>query len=108
MKPIFKILLSIFFAVAIGVHIYEIATSNDEPLWMHSIYFITYGVCWWMIFSKNKNRSSIYLLMAIFPFITHVYYGYQHINQLDINFWVCIIVCVLLPFGFIWLRKEIQ
>jgi hypothetical protein len=108
MKRIIQIMFSIFFAIAIGVHLHEISTSNAEPLWWHCIYFLTYGVCWWMIFSKNKNSSSIYLWMAIFPFVTHIYYGYQHLQSLDSSFWVCVIVCVLLPLGFIWLRKEIQ
>lgn len=107
MNASIKILFSIFFAIAIGVHIHELTVSDAEPLWWHSIYFLTYGVCWWMLFSKNKKRSSIYLLMAFFPFVTHIYYGYLHIKQLDVSFWVCVIVCVLLPLGFIWLRKEI-
>lgn len=105
MKRIIQILFSIFFAISIGVHIYYVLHHDNKPFWWHSIYYITYGVCWWMIFSTNKNRSIIYLLMAIFPFATHAYYGYLHIQTLDATFWVCVIVCVLLPMGFIWIKN---
>ncbi len=106
MKISIKILFSIFFAIAIGVHIYNVIVGDSEPFWWHCIYFATYGFCWLMIFSKDKNRSWIYLLMSLFPFITHAYYGYLHAQKLDTEFWVCLLVCVLLPLGFIWLKKE--
>lgn len=106
MKNIIQFLFSVFFAIAIGVHIYNIYENDHQPLWWHGIYFITYGVCWLMIFSKNKNSSLIYGLMALFPFFTHVYYAYQHAAKLDSEFWICISVCVILPFGFFYLENK--
>lgn len=106
MKLLINTLLSIFFAIAIGVHVYYVYEGDSEPFWWHCIYFITYGVCWWMLFSKSQQRNLIYLLMSIFPFVTHVYYAYQHASQLDSEFWICLLVCIILPLGFIWLKKE--
>ena len=105
MKLLANILLSIFFAIAIAVHIYYVMNGDNQPLWWHGIYFVTYGTCWWMLFSKNKYSSLIYAIMALFPFITHVYYGYQHFSQLDAEFWVCILTCVMLLLGFLWIKK---
>ena len=106
MKIMMRILFSVFFAIAIGVHIYYIFESDKQPLWWHMIYFVTYGVCWWMIFSKNKNRTLIYAVMSLFPFFTHVYYAVQHSRNFDADFWVCLLVCVILPMGFLWMRYE--
>jgi hypothetical protein len=105
MKLTVNILFSVFFAIAIGVHVYELKVSNTQPFWWHCIYFLTYGVCWWMIFSKNIYRDKIYAFTALFPFITHIYYGYQHMHALDKEFWICLLVCVLLPLGFFWIKK---
>jgi hypothetical protein len=66
MKLLINTLLSIFFAIAIGVHVYYVYEGDSEPFWWHCIYFITYGVCWWMLFSKSQQRNLIYLLMSIF------------------------------------------
>lgn len=104
MKVFIKILFSIFFAIAIGVHIYYSIVSDSKPFWWHCVYFITYGICWFMIFSKNKYRSFIYFLISLFPFISHAYYGYKHIPAFDSMFWICVLVCVMLPLGFGWLR----
>jgi hypothetical protein len=105
MKLILKILLSVFFAIAIGVHIYYVIKPDTQPFWWHLLYYITYGGCWWMLFSKNKYRPAIYVTMALFPFATHVYYGYQHLRQLDTELWVCILTCIMLLLGFFWITK---
>ena len=107
MKLLIQILFSIFFIIAIGDHVYELFKNDFNCIWWHLIYFITYGVCWWTFFSDVKSRSLIYLVMAAFPFTTHLYYGIQHALLLDRIFWVCLLVCILLPAGFIFLKKEI-
>jgi hypothetical protein len=48
----FKILFSIFFAISIGVHIYDIFKEESPEYLLHFLYFICYGVCWKMIFSN--------------------------------------------------------
>lgn len=106
MKLLLRILFSIFFAIAIGVHIYYVIESDSKPFWWHCIYFITYATCWMMIFYKNKKRELIYFFMALFPFFTHAYYAYIRIPNLDIEFWICVLVCVILPLGFWWLKKD--
>ncbi len=106
MKILIKSLFSLFFAVSIGVHIYYAIESDSKPLWWHMIYFISYGLCWWMIFSKNKWRSIIYAIASLFPFLSHLYYGYNRLPKLDGIFWVCVLVCVMLPLGFVWIRYE--
>ena len=106
MEKIVKIALSIFFAIAIGLHIKYVIDGDNQPFWWHGLYFITYGTCWGMIFSKNSLRSWIFGGMALFPFSTHVIYGYRHFAALDGMFWVCVLVCVLLAFGFFWLRNQ--
>lgn len=107
MKLFFQSIFSLFFAIAVGVHIYYVMYPDHQPLWWHAIYFVTYGTCWAMIFSKNRKRNLIYALMSIFPFVTHIYYGMQHVNNLDSEFWVCLLVCVLLPAGLLLMKKEI-
>jgi hypothetical protein len=107
MKLLVRILFSIFFAIAIGVHVYYVIHRDHEPLWWHAIYFITYGVCWWMIFSDHTHKARVYALMASFPFVTHIYYGMQHASAMDGSFWVCVLVCVLLPLGLLLIIKEI-
>ncbi len=106
MKIFIKILFSIFFAIAIGVHIYYVIERDSQPIWLHCIYYVTYGTCWWMLFSKNKYNYLIYAAMAVFPFATHLYYGYKHIPAFDAMFWICVLVCLLLPAGFIFVKKE--
>ena len=106
MKGIVKIVLSVFFAIAIGIHIKDVIDGGDRPFWWHGLYFVSYGVCWWMVFSENKWRAWVFGSMALFPFSTHLYYGYRHFGALDLMFWVCVLVCVLLIFGFFWLRNE--
>ena len=103
MKQLIAILFSLFFSIAIGVHIYFVINKDHQPFWWHGLYYITYGVCWWMLFSKNKHRAKIYLLFALFPFITHLYYGYLHFATLDAMFWICILVCFILPLGYVWI-----
>ena len=100
MKIAINILFSIFFAVAIWVHIKNVMNGDDKPIWWHVLYFITYGVCWAMIFSKHKSSLLIYGLMAVFPFFTHLYYGFQHFAALDKMFWTCVLVCGFLIWGF--------
>jgi len=104
MKDIIKILFSIFFAIAIGVHIYYLYIGSTEPLWKHALYFLTYGTCWYMIYSSNPNSSWIYLLMALFPFAEHAYLGYLLLEELNPEFWVCLVVCFFMIAGFVWLR----
>jgi len=99
MKWAIKILFSIFFASAIGVHVFAIFQKDTQPFWWHFIYFVTYGSCWAMFFLKHKNRLFMYSIMGVFPFITHLYYGYQHIATLDSLFWVCVLTCTLLFAG---------
>src|SRR4051812_46410148 len=106
MKWLIKSLFSLFFAISIGVHIYYVIESDHKPLWWHMLYFISYGVCWRMLFSKIKKRSLVYAAMALFPFISHLYYGYNHRISLDGIFWVCLLVCVILPLGFGWIKYE--
>ncbi len=107
MKHIPKALLSVFFLIAIAVHIYYLYLESDKQYLWHSLYFITYGACWWMLFSKIKNSILLYFSMMLFPFITHFYYGYLHFIKAEINgmFWVCLIVCILLPAG-LWVVKQ--
>lgn len=104
----FKILFSIFFAISIGVHIYDIFKEESPQYLLHFLYFICYGVCWKMIFSSNKHKHLVYLVMAIFPFATHFYIGFQHILKRDFEFWICLVVCVLLPVGFFVMKNDFK
>ena len=103
---IVNILFSIFFAIAIGFHIKEVIDTNGKELLWHSYYFVTYGICWAMIFSKSKWNYLIFGLSAIFPLVTHIYYGYQHFPFFDKMFWICVVVCFTLIFGVYWLWKK--
>lgn len=103
---IIKTLFSIFFTIAIGVHIKDVIDGNGKDLLWHSYYFVAYGICWAMIFSKSKWNYLIFALSAIFPFCTHLFYGYQHFPFFDKIFWICVVVCFMLTFGVIWLRKK--
>ena len=106
MKVITKVLFALFFIIAIGVHIKSVIEGDDKPFWWHGLYFITYGTCWWMLFSENKLRAWIFAFMAIFPFSTHAYYGYLHFSKLDMQFWICVLVCATLILGFWKIRNE--
>lgn len=103
MKATINTLFSIFFFIAIGAHVYYIIVNDGNPIWWHGLYFLTYGVCWWMLFSKNKFRLYYYAVMALFPFVMHAYYGYKHLSLLDAMFWICLTVCIILPLGFYWI-----
>jgi hypothetical protein len=96
---------SIFFIIAIGVHIYEPIIGSAKPIWWHLLYIMTYGICWGMLFSKNSKRQAIFGVMGLFPFSTHLYYGYQHLSLLDSLFFVCVLVCLLLVLGFVFIKK---
>lgn len=108
MKLFIQILLSIFFAIAIGTHIYNVIEKDGQPFYWHCIYYATYGICWYMLFSKNKNALLIYFLSAIFPFATHVFYATRHILKHDhyyAEIGICILTCVMLALGFFWKRN---
>jgi hypothetical protein len=60
-----------------------------------------------MLFSKNSKRQEIFGVVALFPFSTHFCYGYQHMSALDGLFWVCVLVCLLLGLGFVFIKKLI-
>ena len=59
MKKVIQILLSIFFAIAIGTHIYNVIEKDGQPFWWHCIYYATYGICWFMLFFKNKMNKVL-------------------------------------------------
>lgn len=105
MKLFANVSLSIFFAIAIGVHANSVMKGDNQPFWWHGLYFITYGGCWWMLFAKKTNRIKLYAAMALFPFISHVYYAYRHFTRLDAIFWICVLTCVMLLLGFLWIKK---
>lgn len=103
MKLLARLLFSLFFVIAIGVHVYYVLYPDHKPLWWHALYFLTYASCWRMLFSEHRHSVLIYTLMALFPFITHLYYGWQHSAHPDGVFWVCMAVCIFLPAGAVWL-----
>lgn len=108
MKKISKIILTIFFVIAFVTHIFSVFGNDDKPLWWHCLYFLTYGVCGWTLFSKLGYRLYIYTISAVFPFVTHLYYAYRRFpNNMEINFIICIVVCLFLIFGFISIKNEI-
>lgn len=110
MKLILSIIFSIFFVLAIGVHFYFLYEETDKRIIYHTIYIVTYLACWWAIYSKNKHRASIYLIMMLFPFIAHFYYAVKHIldTKIDVMFWVCIVVVIILPLGLLFIQKTIN
>lgn len=59
-----------------------------------------------MIFSSNKHKHLVYLVMAIFPFATHFYIGFQHILKLDFEFWICLVVCVFASWIFVMKKSN--
>ena len=105
-NKIAKYLFSLFFIIAIAVHVYYVIESDGKPLWWHVLYYITYGVCWWAIFTRNKNRLILYCAMALFPFATHFYYAFRHLHPPDVMLAVCILVCVMLVSGFWFIRFD--
>lgn len=111
MKTVIQILLSIFFAIAIGTHIFDIINKDGQPLWWHGIYFVTYGICWWLLFVNKKITLPIYFLSAIFPFATHALYAYRHIANQDQHYTeigICILTCVMLTLGFFWKKNQVN
>lgn len=100
MKQKETIFFSLFFTVAISVHIYYLISEVEKQYLWHLLYFITYGTCWWMLFLKSKLSVWVYGLMACFPFFTHAYFSYKHLHTLDAMFWICILVCIVLSVGF--------
>lgn len=44
--------------------------------------------------------------MAIFPFVTHVYYTIKHAPFLDTEFYIYLLVCIILPLGIIWIKND--
>lgn len=109
MKIIINLLFTIFFAIAIYVHIHSLQVGDDKPVWTHILYIITYGVCWWMLFSGNSSRAIIYAISAIFPFVMHLILGFQHFSAMDELFKTCVLVCIMMPAGYLFIQwKEKQ
>lgn len=107
MKALIQILFSIFFIIAIASHVYFVIVDDGQPFWWHAIYYITYGGCWWMLQMHNKKALAMYIVLAIFPFVTHANIMFQHYPKLDFLFWIGFIVCIMLIFGVIWIKKTI-
>jgi hypothetical protein len=107
MKIVVRILIYVFFAISIGVHVYYVIMPDHKPFWWHCIYFLTYGTCWCMLFSKQKYRTVLYAVSAVFPFASHLYYATLHMSPVDSVFWVCVAVCVMLPLGGLAISKKI-
>lgn len=107
MAKFLKVLLSIFFLIAIGFHLPPMVNDYMEKPTTHSVYILTYGICWAMLFSNHKYRSQVYFIAAIFPFIMHVYYGYLALPNLNQSFWICLLVVIMLPIGYMSTRDKI-
>lgn len=109
MKKVIKIALTLFFVIAFGTHVFALFGNDGQPLWWHCLYFITYSVCGWMLFSKLNYRLYIYAISAVFPFVMHVYYAYRRfLNNMDTNFVIFILVILFLIFAFFSIKKEIN
>lgn len=106
MEILLRILLSLFFAAGIGFHVYAYFIESPIRIFYHAVYILTYSVCWAMIYSKSKNRSIIYLISAIYPFLAHVYYGYNELPDFNTGFFICLTVTVFIPLGWLVIRRE--
>ncbi|HQD13719.1 MAG TPA: hypothetical protein PLW43_12285 [Chitinophagales bacterium] len=100
MKTGHRIFFSIFYLLAIGVHIYFLGVETDKKWLWHGAYLLTYGLSWWTYFTRLPQRAIIFVAASLFPFFSHVVIGYQHIPALDFMFWVCLLVCIIIPYGY--------
>jgi hypothetical protein len=110
MKKVVQLFFFLFFLVSVGVHIYFLYAETDKKILYHAAYLITYGCCWWAFFTQHGKRLQIYFLMMLFPLLAHLFYAGKHIaeSNYDAMFWVCIAVSVILPAGYIYLRKTVN
>jgi hypothetical protein len=104
-RAIILTVFSIFYIIAVGLHIYEPIVGSATPLAWHLLYIITYGACWGLLFSKYPNRQAFFGIAALFPFFAHLYIGYQQLPKLDSTFWICALVCIVSILGYSVIKK---
>ena len=100
---IFKILMSVFLVICIGVHVVGVVSPlTGEPLWSHIVHMISYAICLVSVLRPFSWRWVAYTIGAVYPFMYHARCAWTQFAIFGRYSAVCILVVVLLPTG-IWL-----
>jgi hypothetical protein len=100
-------LLQAFFVVCILIHVYGLYSPiTDEGVTSHIIHIISYSLCFMGLGALSTPNVLFYTLGCIYPFYYHFsFLAKQFYTNYTINF-ICLLVSVLLPTGWLLLRKN--
>jgi hypothetical protein len=104
MKTAIKILISLFLAICIGVHIYGLFYHPfPESDLSHVIHLASYSLCLYSLLSDIKFRFLLYSLGALYPFIYHANCFINQLVELHKFHPICFQVISILPIGAYWI-----
>lgn len=94
-----KVPVSIFFAIAVAVHIIGlIKPYTTEPAWSHWLHIVSYSLCLLSIWQKGKFFLFINLFASIYPFLYHANCFYKSVTKGTFSI-ICLLVIIMMPYG---------
>ena len=105
---ILRILIGLFLAIAVAVHIAGLFMHvSDENILSHIIHIISYSLCLFMFLRSVKYRLVLYAIGAIYPFCYHANCFFTHLLQQQKFNSICFEVIVVLPLAalIIWQQE---
>ena len=94
---ILKILLTVFFFIAIVVHVIGLVRPfTEEAVWSHLVHIFSYAWCCLSMWRGGKWLLFTGVLAAVYPWCYHVNCFYQSICMGGFNF-ICFLVIVVMP-----------
>lgn len=99
-----KILLVLFFIIAVGVHVVGLISSfSDETPLSHTVHVFSYGLCLLTILKRFKFGIGLYLAGSVYPYFIHVQCSYLQYAELNKMNAICIYTVFMLSAGLVYL-----
>jgi hypothetical protein len=103
MKTTINILISLFLAICIAVHIYGLFYHPfPESDLSHIAHLTSYSLCLYTLLTRVKYRLLFYGIGSLYPFIYHLNCFYTQWVELHKFHPICFQVVAILPVGAFW------
>lgn len=107
MKTVIKVLLAVFLAICVGVHVAGlfVPVSDETPL-SHVVHLLSYSLCLFVFLKRIKFHLILYCIGFIYPFIYHalcLQKTYELTGKVNP---ICMLVVILLPAIGVWMWME--
>lgn len=103
-----KVVVSIFFAIAVAVHVVGlIQPYTTEPTWSHWLHIVCYWLCLLSIWQKGKLFLLIHSVASIYPFFYHANCFYESVAKGTFSI-ICLLVMMMMPLSIYLTYKTIS